>query len=233
MSVSSPITSHTKKAGTCPHGLPLGACPICNGMAGGNSTTKRDTPRNIGEMTYNQCLAIGNMLKAQKHAKEQAKLIEQNRLHNLAEFQKNIDIIHQKLMDFSAFLNSKFPPIVAKPMNFVINNIILKALNFVKNLPLNFQNLAQNIISKFIDITDKLNAIYGEVKTAINKKISKAVNHIKKQLKTLFFGFSSNETDEEEQKIEEAKRTFELKTYIQKLFNRNKKEEENATKSVK
>ena len=58
--------THTTKVGTCPHGLPLGACPICDGMAGGNSTTKRDIPRNVGEMSYNQCAAIGAMLRAQK-----------------------------------------------------------------------------------------------------------------------------------------------------------------------
>ena len=74
---STAVRPHSAKVGTCPHGLPLGACPICNGMAGGNSTTKRDTPRNVGEMTYNQCAAIGAMLRAQKHAKAQAQQAQQ------------------------------------------------------------------------------------------------------------------------------------------------------------
>ena len=74
------LHSNSSKIGTCPHGLPQGACPICNGMAGGNSTTKRDIPRNVGEMTYNQCAAIGAMLKAQKHARAQAQLAQQNHL---------------------------------------------------------------------------------------------------------------------------------------------------------
>ena len=76
------------KIGSCPHGLPVGACPICSGMAGGNSTTKRDIPRNVGEMTYNECAAIGAMLKAQKAARLRAQNSQQNFIQNLIQFQK-------------------------------------------------------------------------------------------------------------------------------------------------
>ena len=31
------VHTHTAKTGSCPHGLPQGACPICNGMAGGDA----------------------------------------------------------------------------------------------------------------------------------------------------------------------------------------------------
>ena len=95
---SSPVRPQATKAGTCPHGMPLGACPICNGMAGGNSTTKRDIPRNAGEMTYNQCAAIGAMLKAQKAARQSAKLAQQNHEQALIDFQKNIAKIQKKTL---------------------------------------------------------------------------------------------------------------------------------------
>ena len=29
------VQTNSARVGTCPHGLPLGACPICNGMGGG------------------------------------------------------------------------------------------------------------------------------------------------------------------------------------------------------
>lgn len=29
------------RIGTCPHGLPMGACPICNGMGGGGGSVKK------------------------------------------------------------------------------------------------------------------------------------------------------------------------------------------------
>ena len=70
--------------------------------------------------------------------------------------------------------------------------------------------------------------MYGELKASINEKISKFTNNLKKKLKSLFFVFGAEETDDEDKKIEEAKRAFELKTFIHKLFgkteNLNEKE---------
>jgi len=232
MSLATPtLHSHTVKAGTCPHGLPLGACPICNGMAGGNSTTKRDTPRNVGEMTYNQCAAIGAMLKAQKAARAQAQAAQQSRTDALAEFQKNISNTHQRLMQLSAFIEKSMPAIVAKPINFVLNTVVGNVLNIVKNIPAAITNFAQVITQKIADISDKLAAVYGELKASINEKVSKFVSDLKKKLKSMFFIFGTDETTDEEKKIEEAKRTFELKTFIQKLFkNHNNQTEKEIEK---
>jgi hypothetical protein len=221
---ASAIHTNNSKIGTCPHGLPLGACPICNGMAGGNSTTKRDTPRNVGEMTYNQCAAIGAMLKAQKHAQEQSKLAQQNHLQALLNFQKNLDKIHQNLVDYNFMISKALPAVIAKPIAFLVNNVLIKSLNFVKNIP----NFIQNIAQKFVEISDKLTAIYGELKAAIKEKVSKFLKDFKKKMKSLFFISQGEDCDDEEKQIEEAKRTFELKTFIHKLQERftNKKEKE-------
>lgn len=223
---ASSVHTHTHKAGTCPHGLPLGACPICNGMAGGNSTSRRDTPRNVGEMTYNQCAAIGAMLRAQRHAKAQAQAAQQSHLQALADFNKNLVATHARLSAFATMILNTMPPIIAKPINFVINNIVIKVVNFIQNIP----NFAANIMQKFVDISDKLIAVYGELKAAIGEKISKFSNDLKKKLKSLFFVFGSQETDDEDKKIDEAKRTFELKTFIHKLYKKLKGEDEKEIK---
>jgi hypothetical protein len=204
----------------------MGACPICNGMAGGNSTTKRDTPRNVGEMTYNQCAAIGAILRAQKNAKAQAQNAEQNRLEALAQFQKVISNTHQRLIEFTSMISETMPPIIAKPINFILNTIVGNVLRFANNIPHIINNISQFISQKFTDISDKLTAIFGEMKASINEKFSKLFSAIKKKLKSLFFIFGTQETDDEEKKIEEAKRTFELKTFIQKLFGQTKQEKE-------
>lgn len=223
---ASTVHTHTHKAGTCPHGLPLGACPICNGMAGGNSTSRRDTPRNIGEMTYNQCAAIGAMLRAQKHAKAQAQAAQQSHLQALADFSKNLATTHARLTAFATMISNTMPAAIAKPVNFIINNVVLKVVNFVQNLPV----ITANLIQKFADISDKLTAVYGELKAAIGEKISKFTNDLKKKLKSLFFVFGSQETDDEDKKIDEAKRTFELKTFIHKLYKKLKGEDEKEIK---
>ncbi|MCM1339145.1 MAG: hypothetical protein NC191_05700 [Muribaculaceae bacterium] len=218
------IQSRSIKAGTCPHGLPLGACPICNGMAGGNSTTKRDVPRNVGEMTYNQCAAIGAMLKAQKHAKEQTKIAQQNYLQALAEFSKNIANTHQKLMDLAALITKTTPAIIAKPVNFVLTVLVAKVLHFVQSVP----NIIQSVVQKFVDIYDKLAAVYGEFKAAVKERIQKFITDTKKKLKSIFFVFGADEMNDEEKKIDEAKRIFDLKTFVHKLAQKLKNEGENA-----
>ena len=139
------LHSNSSKIGTCPHGLPQGACPICNGMAGGNSTTKRDIPRNVGEMTYNQCAAIGAMLKAQKHARAQAQLAQQNHLQALVNFQKSIAAAHQRIIDLASAISKSTPVIIAKPINFILTNVVAKVLNVVQNLPNIVANTLQTL----------------------------------------------------------------------------------------
>ncbi len=224
--MSTAVHARPHKAGTCPHGMPLGACPICNGMAGGNSTSKRNIPRNVGEMSYNQCAAIGAMLRAQKNAKAQAKLAQQNHLQALADFQKNISNTHQRIMALAVLVTNTMPAVIAKPVNYILNNIIGKALTIIQNLPAAIARFTQAINQKMADISDKLTAIYGELKAAIGEKISKFTSDLKKKLKSLFFVFGTQETDDEDKKIDEAKRTFELKTFIHQLYKKLKGEDE-------
>jgi len=225
------VHTHSAKIGTCPHGLPLGACPICNGAAGGNSTTKRDIPRNAGEMTYNQCAAIGAMLRAQKHAQEQAKIAQQNHLQALADFQKSIANTHQRIMDLASVISKTMPKIVAAPVNFILTNIVGRVLNIVQNIPNVIANISQAVTQKLADISDKLTAIYGEFKAAVQKKVSEVLSNVRKKLKSLFFVFGTQETDDEDKKIDEAKRTFELKTFIHKLYEKIKKQDEKDIES--
>lgn len=226
MSFGAAVHTHSAKVGTCPHGLPLGACPICNGMAGGNSTSKRDTPRNVGEMSYNQCAAIGAMLRAQKHARQQAQVAQQNHLQAIANFQKSIANVHQRIMELASNISETMPAAIAKPVNFMLTNIVGKVLDVIQNIPNVITNITQAISQKFADISDKLTAIYGELKAAVQKKVSEVLSNVKKKLKSIFSVFGTSESSDEDKKIDEAKRTFELKTFIHKLYEKLKNEDE-------
>lgn len=226
MSFGAAVHTHSAKVGTCPHGLPLGACPICNGMAGGNSTSKRDTPRNVGEMSYNQCAAIGAMLRAQKHARQQAQVAQQNHLQAIANFQKSIANVHQRIMELASNISETMPAAIAKPVNFILTNIVGKVLDVIQNIPNVITNITQAISQKFADISDKLTAIYGELKAAVQKKVSEVLSNVKKKLKSIFSVFGTSESSDEDKKIDEAKRTFELKTFIHKLYEKLKNEDE-------
>lgn len=213
---------NSAKIGTCPHGMPMGACPICNGMAGGNSTTKRDTPRNVGEMTYNQCAAIGAMLKAQKAAQKRAEASQKSFIQSAIQFQKNLESVHQKLLDLAVNISKSMPAVIAKPVNFILNNIAAKVVNVFANAAGAISNIAQ----KVIDITEKLTAVFGELKASISKAVSNLMGSIKKKLKSIFFVFGTDETDDDEKKVEEAKKAFNLKTILHKLARKFKHEEE-------
>ena len=103
----------------------------------------------------------------------------------------------------------------------------IPTLNLLKDVAL----LAQKAINfgkeKLTDISDKLNAIFGELKNATEKKISDRLKDFKKKFKSFFGITESEDVDDEEKKIEEEKRIFELKTFIHTLKEKftNKKEE--------
>ena len=220
MSVGAPHI-HNSKLGSCPHGLPAGACPICSGMAGGNSTTKRDTPRNVGEMTYNQCAAIGAMLRAQKAARQRAEHAQQNFMQAVQQFQKTLENAQNRILQLSQMVSSSMPKAIALPMNLALN-IAGKILNIVSNV----NNVMINIAQKFVDITDKLTAMYGEFKASVQKSLSNLMTGFKKKLKSMFFMFGADNEDEETQKVQEAQKSFNLKTFLHNLSRKFKREEE-------
>ena len=66
----------------------------------------------------------------------------------------------------------------------------------------------------------------GEIKTAIEKKISEPIQNFKKKLKSLFSIFGADNTDNDDKQIDETKKAFKLKTFIYELYKKLKKDEE-------
>ena len=222
------IQTNSARVGTCPHGLPLGACPICNGMGGGGSMRKADFSARPGEMSWNECAAIGAFLKAQKEAQLARQQDAQNFVQNMQAFQQTMTNAHQRLSALAQFFTANTPAIVAKPVNFVLNTVLGGAVNTLRSMPENIANFAQNISQKLADISDKLTAVYGELKAAVQKKVSETFNEFKKKVKSLFGIFEPLDIDNDDKKIDETKKAFELKTFIHKLYKKltNKAQEE-------
>jgi hypothetical protein len=76
------------------------------------------------------------------------------------------------------------------------------------------------------DISDKLSAIYGEVKAAIAKKIGEPLNEFKKKIKSLFSIFDTQDIQNEDKKVDETKKAFRLKTFIHDLYKKLKGQDE-------
>ena len=216
------------RTGTCPHGLPPGACPICNGMSG--AMKKADFSAKPGEMSWNECAAIGAFLKAQRNAKLARQQDAQTHFMNLRNFQAAMENAHQRLADLARMITVNRPAVIAKSVNFILNTVLGGIINTVKNIPAAISSFANNFTQKLADISDKLAAVFGELKTAVLKKISDTFSEFKKKVKSLFAIFQPLDTDNDEKKINETKKAFKLKTFFHKLYKKFKKEQENSPK---
>ena len=215
---------------TCPHGLPLGACPICNGMGGGGGRVNdKYTARRPGELTYAQCAAIGARMRMERELKE-ANLKNLKAEFQLANLKLQTNKFIEKLQNNLAQIQSSLPPTLAKAFGNVINNIISPMLNMIKNIP-NFINNIANFITEFrgqiISTMEKLTAIVGEVKNFISAKIKEEFKKIKKKILSLF-GFYIIESGEDEEilreiEIREAKK---IKNLLLRLFGEEKEDYE-------
>lgn len=221
------IQSNNSKIGTCPHGLPQGACPICSGMSGGMK--KADFSAKPGEMSWNECAAIGAFLKAQKNARLQREQDAQNFANNVKAFQNTLMNVSKRLANIGGFFAQNTPAIIARPVNFVLNTVLGGIVRTIANIPSTISNIIQTVQQKLADISDKLTAMIGELKASIEKKISESLKTLKKKIKSIFSIFNSQNMDNEEKQIDETKKTFKLKTFIHDLYKKLTEKEKNDT----
>lgn len=206
------------KIGTCPHGLPLGACPICNGMSGGGSVKKDNKPK---EMSWNECYAIGQMLKAQKQAR-----IHTQQMFAAQDMRAHLENLQMQINALKIMAQNNLPKPIAKLVSALDDGVLVPAARVLQSVANGFQNVV-NILSKAVndakqkatEIMDKLTAVFGEAKAALQKKIDEKFKDMKKKIFNLFgLALAENEEDEELKKIEEEKRLYELNTAKEALF---------------
>lgn len=209
-------------AGLCPHGLPPAACPICSKMMGGGGRVG-ERPQKAGEMSYHQCAMIGAMMKARAQRLEIQEKSFQARAEALIAFQNNLEKMAQKMLDFVNRLPQNF---IFKPVAYTIINVVVPIINILKNIPnviSNIGNKLSQIKEKFIDIQDKLNAIFGEAKAFIEKKISELISVVKS--KDLFKIFKKHDAKDDDTKIDDDKKIFNLKTILHKIKSKLKRDD--------
>lgn len=205
-------------AGTCPHGCAPGACPICSGMGGG-SLRPGERPQKPGEMSYHQCAMIGAMMKAR--AASTAEHEKNLKLHAdaIKVFEQHLEKISTRI---TAFANKISNSLLLKPLGFVIKFVTSPIFFSVKTIT----SVIQTVLDKFtqlkIDIQDKLNAVFGEAKAFIDKKVSELISTLKSKLENLFKIFKQNKTKDDETKIDEDKKIFRLKNFINKIWKKDK-----------
>ena len=211
-------------AGLCPHGLPPGACPICSKMGGGGGGLRMgERPQKVGEMSYHQCVMLGNLMRARELAdKKHAQQLEAH-----AEAVKAFESAMAKTVNnLQNFIQQMGANVVTKPLAYVAKNIALPLVNFVQNIPKFIQKF-QNL--KF-DIQDKLNAIFGEIKNFMQKKISDIISTLKSKIEGLFKIFKKHNAKDEDTKIDEDKKIFNLKNILIKFIRKKKDDNDSQDK---
>ena len=215
--------------GLCPHGMSPGACPVCSGMGGGGRVGER--PQKAGEMSYHQCAMIGAMMKARALRMEAHENNIKKHAEYIANFENNLLTLAAKMSEFALKISNSF---LLKPIAVTINNVIVPILNGVKNIintVTNFVNTLVQIKNKIIDIQDKLNAVFGEAKAFLDRKVSEFVSNIKTKFKNLFKIFKSDNNKDDETKADEDKKIFNLKKFIHWIRDKKKNDRESNSRS--
>jgi hypothetical protein len=209
------------KPGCCAHGLPAGACPVCS-MSGGGSSRKPDRSGRPGEMSYHQCAMIGNMMKARALAQKNHEANLKQHVLNLEQFEATMARLIQNMKNFTQILSQSF---ISKPVAFVFNITAIPLLNIIKNIPKVFQA----INNLRFEITDKLAAIYGEARAFLLKKAEEGAKVLSSFFEKIFKTSKKNDADDDDTKVDDDKKIFNLKTIIHKIkekFNRKKDKKE-------
>lgn len=214
-----PPSAQKSKIGTCPHGLPQGACPICSGIGGSKKPEKKPE----SEMSWDECYAVWQqILKAKELTQQKRNEVIQNQMQAQVNFTSKLENASQKITTLTEKLTtlvqktSSTPAIMSKPVIFAAK-LAIPILNVLKNIPILAQKTVNFAKEKLADISDKLNAIFGELKNSTEKKISDKLKNSKKKFKSIFGIFENEDVADEEKKIEENKRHFEMKTILNSI----------------
>jgi len=180
------------------------------GGGGGGGSTKR--AQNSGEMSWDECNAVWQqMLKAKDLQQQRKNEALQTQLQQGINFTAKMDNaakmianLAQKLTDFAKNIQTQslpIPKMLAKPLSRALSlaaQIAVPVINAVKNIVIITQKVINFVQAKFADISDKLSAIFGELKNSTEKKISDALKNFKKKFKSLFGILEPEETNKEQ-----------------------------------
>ena len=92
-------------------------------------------------------------------------------------------------------------------------------------------SMKNDVKQKVVDIMDKLSAIFGEAKAFIEKKISEFISTIKEKFKNLFKIFKKQNADDDDTKVDDDKKIFNLKTILHKIIRKKKDDTKHSTEN--
>jgi hypothetical protein len=223
--MSSAYSSGTtvRNSGLCPHGMPFGACPICSGTGGGGGAKKADFSAKPGEMSWGECYSIGQMMKAAQQEQALNRQIDQQALLQNAMLIKFAGLIAEKLANITNFFTAAMakPAAILNNTAQVITNTLVKPVIQVANqvaerLANNFNSLKEAVVN----ISDKIAAIIGEQRNALEKFVAENFENAKKKILGLLGLVDVEENTNQESNAEEIENEEKKTSRVKKFYDR-------------
>lgn len=196
---------NTNRLNTCPHGLPQGACPICNGTGSTASAKQTNNIKKPGEMTWSECFAMGQLMKLRR---ERAEARSNSPLYNAsmqANLENNVKQYVNNVQQLVSSMQKLLPQPLAKVFGLLNQVLITPFLALVSKLPgvvQNVQKFFSNVQSFLASVAEKLTTVLGELKNFAEKKASDIFNGFRKKVRKWFFGLEDEKEEYEEQILE-------------------------------
>ncbi len=227
-SVSAIQVTNTNK---CPHGLPLGACPICNGMGGGGSrVAHKEPPKTNKEWSYMKCLIAGQMMRGQEAQKATSQAIFQSQLNFAKEVRQNVQAFAVKVQNLALQVYNSLPPQLQVVFAQVTAKVLMPLVKMVSKLPVIIEKVEQfinNIKGQIQGVCEKLTAIFGEIKGFVEKKLQENLKKLTKKI-LAFFVFGTDEDNYKNDKELEIFKSRELRKIKNAILRLRKKGEEDG-----
>lgn len=228
--LTAPYSVSNTNTNKCPHGFPVGTCPMCAGMAGG-VPKDRNKPRKAGEMSYNECMAEWRRIQAQQKAELQEKAqANRERISELFS-QKPLINIEKVVQLQNKIMQSieKFPPVIKIPAKLALNiihstiNIVINTINAAYKFVV---NIGQNLLNMINSVAEKLPMVLAEMKNYTSKIFEKSLKFAKKIILTLFInnGNQKNKNENDKEGRKNKKLIEKIFGFYLKIKNDNKKQ---------
>lgn len=217
----------TQKMNTCPHGLPPGACPICNGMGGGTKPKQAEQTKKTDEWSWMKCYMMGQMMRG-KEAREAAnEAIAQRQITFAKEVAQNINSFVVNAQSVLQKIQNSLPPQLQSIFAKIANSIISPVLNLLSKIPMVLEKIEQfvnQVRTQILAVAEKLTALLSEIKGFIEEKLYKNFKKLAKKLLKLFIWADDGEEQgeiDEEMEIFKSKELKKLKKAILRIKNKD------------